>query len=370
MIKAKKLIWVMGCALAVSGCAAFFQSKVVSLKDIDVKPVESIKHAGFTPEIMYLLGRYYQGKIHYKKAIDAYKKALSARPAYVEAHNGLGVIYSTLGQFDLADRHFSTAIELAPMNSYLHNNLGYAYLIQGRENEAAEFFKKALETDPGNEQARLNLATTYKRLGQDDTLALKYLKPEPKALQTAPVVADKVTESKEPSSQLVQIAPNVYEYHEAKQRKAPQSIATATATAGAGAIAADIHPKKNNLNQQNQFPERIEVSNGNGIAGMARQVSRFLNQYGFVGIRLTNHQPFQQTETEIHYRNGRLQHSKQLAQLLPQPVKFIESEDLRHDIQIKILLGRDMSSELTYFAENRGDQHVKLSTHLAVGQTN
>jgi hypothetical protein len=82
---------------------------------------------------------------------------------------------------------------------------------------------------------------------------------------------------------------------------------------------------------------------------MANQVSLFLEKYGASGVRLTNHQSFLQSDTEIHYRAGSLPFANHLNQILPKHAKIVESDKLRADIQVKILLGKDISSQLEYF---------------------
>jgi len=345
MFKVKKLSWIIGCALALNGCAMPFQSRVSSLNDVDVKPVERIRHAGSKPMIMYLLGRYYQGKVQYVKAIDAYKEALVAKPNFVEVHNGLGVIYAIQGKFDLAFQHFSTAIELAPKKSYLHNNLGYAYLVHGLEYEAVESFKMALQIDSNNEQARKNLITAFERLGfYEDILALKHIESESRKRDGSHVISDMSGESFKPEPELVQVSRNIYEYHHVERKYVPQSAIPAKA--------ASSMPGRMNRNDlgDNEFTNtRIEVSNGNGVTGMANQVSQFLEKFGAVGVRLTNHQTFQQLDTEIHYRSGSLSYANQLSTMLPKPAKIVASEELRSDIQVKVLLGKDLSHEFKYF---------------------
>ena len=347
MFKVKKLSWVIGCALALNGCAMPFQSRTSSLNDINVKPVEKIQHAGSKPMIMYLLGRYYQGKVQYEKAVDAYHKALVVKPNFVEVHNGLGIIYAVEGKLDLALQHFSTAIELAPKKSYLHNNLGYAYLIHGLEYEAAESFKVALQIDSRNEQARKNLITAFERLGfYEDILALEHIETEAGKIEAVNGDYEKLEKISKPETELVQVSPNIYEYHPIKREYA--SPKTAMSTKNEFSKPANI-AKSNNLMPKELSNMRIEVSNGNGVTGMANQVSQYLEKFGAAGVRLTNHQTFQQLDTEIHYRSGSLPHANQLKQMLPSPAKVVVSEELRSDIQVKILLGKDISREFEFF---------------------
>ncbi|PXW89758.1 tetratricopeptide repeat protein [Nitrosomonas sp. Nm84] len=348
MFKIKQLSWMVGCTLALNGCA--FIQKDASFADIEIKPVMNIKHANGSPKIMYLLGRYYQGKIDYQRAIAAYARALEEKPDYVEVHNGLGVIYSIQGRYELSLQHFHKAIEISPKETYLYNNLGYAYLTQGNEAEAVKSLEKALLLDPENERARLNLAVAHERIDlTDKTASLQAASVNP----PPPVMHETIQANlKEPhhhesvlndtsDSKLTHTSPHIYEY------KAKKSESLVTVSSEQTSQLKDSSPLDNKA-------IRIEVSNGNGMTGMARQVSVFFQQYGHAGARLTNHQTYNQYQTEIYYQPGNYQQAYQINQMLPKQVKLVESNKLRNDIQVKILLGQDYSREITHFS--RKDQ--------------
>lgn len=351
MFKIKRLSWIVGCALALNGCA--FMQKDTSMADIEIKPVMNIKHANGSPKIMYLLGRYYQGKIDYQRAIAAYERALEEKPDYVEVHNGLGVIYSIQGRHELSLQHFHKAIEISPMETYLYNNLGYAYLTQGNEVEAVRLLEKALLLDPENERARLNLAIAHERIGlTDKTASLQVAPANPPSPEISPITHetahadfkelnnDESTLNDKAESQLIPIPRQA---HEHKTRKSEPLVT----------VFSEQVSQPQDFKSLDNKDIRIEVSNGNGITGMARQVSVFFQQYGLAGARLTNHQTYSQYQTEIYYQSGNYQQAYQINQLLPKQAKLVESKTLRNDIQVKILLGQDYSREIAYF--NRKD---------------
>ncbi|MDH5553539.1 MAG: tetratricopeptide repeat protein [Nitrosomonas sp.] len=336
IFKVKKLTLVLGSALALGGCASYYKGDL--LADINIKPVMQVQHSSSSPKIMYLLGRYHQGKINYKKAIEAYEKALVANPDYVEVHNGLGVIYSIQGRHELAVQHFQKAISLAPEATYLHNNLGYAYLVQGQEIEAAKSLQLALKLDPGNKQARSNLATTFERVGLHDNVAiLRLAAPEavkPSVKLTASsrnTMAANVTDTanNETTAKLKQVSPNVYEYESIKQDPLLALLSEQTPM-----LSKDV---------------RIEVSNGNGVTGMAKKVSNFFQKNGFSKARLTNHQTFTQPQTTIYYQSGNQEQANQINQMLPKQVNVLENNNLHANVQVKVLLGQDISHQVAYF---------------------
>lgn len=359
MFKIKRLTWVIGCALALNGCA--FTQKDQSMAGIEIKPVTHIRHANASPRIMYLLGRYHQGKVDYPRAIAAYEKALAAKPDYVEVLNGLGVIYSILGQHELSLQHLHKAIQISSRDTYLYNNLGYAYLVHGNEAEAAKALEKALLLDPENKRAHHNLLIAHERIalaaktGLPDLARTDPTSPETSsiALEITQASFNKLEDTETPPQVLISqpaITPAQAPAHKMAEKDAPDPVPSKEA------FQSGITGSLGNRDIQ------IEVSNGNGISGMARQVSGFFQQYGFAKARLTNHPSFNQNQTEIYYRPNSYQEAHQINQMLPKQARLIESMELRHDVQVKILLGRDFSHEDNHFTGNN-PVRVGHSTH-------
>lgn len=347
MFKVKQLSWMLGCTLALNGCTSI-QKDTSLADDIEIKPVMRVKHANGSPKIMYLLGRYYQGKIDYPRAITAYEKALAAKPDYVEVHNGLGVIYSIQGKHELALQHFHKAIEFAPNETYLYNNLGYAYLTQGNPAEAIQSLEKAVALDPENKRARLNLAIAQERINSNNKVTLLQANP----VNSPPSITQKTSET------------DLNEAHDnGSKSDSDDKLESEVASTSLHPDAQSSHHEDSKVLGSADI--RLEVSNGNGITGMARQVSVFFKQQGLAAVRLTNHQTYNQYQTEIYYRSGNYQQAYQINQVLPKQVKLIESDRLRNDIQIKILLGRDYSPEAAYF--NKKDPiHISQNAKKSV----
>ena len=353
VFRVKKLILILSSVLILCSCSSFYKRDL--LADTKINPIVQVQHSDSSPKIMYLLGRYHQGKINYKKAIAAYEMALAADPDYVEVHNGLGVIYSVQGKYELAIQHFQTAINLSSEASYLHNNLGYAYLVQGQEIKAAESLQLALNLDPGNKQARSNLARTYERVDlHDKATILRLSAPEAikpstnpdtllhstKAVNVTEKTIDGSLEQVETEAKLVQVTPNVYEYKYESTKK--RDLISALISG----------PDQVLLSDQTSVLSkdvRIEVSNGNGVKGMAKKVLDFLQKNNFSKARLTNHKTFTQPRTTIYYQSGNYEQANQLNRMLPKRVDMLENNKLQRNIQVKVLLGQDISHHIAYF---------------------
>ena len=57
------------------------------------------------------------------EAIRHYEEALLLRPNFVEAHNGLAIVYASLGQLDRAKAHWQMALQLDPNFETARQNL-------------------------------------------------------------------------------------------------------------------------------------------------------------------------------------------------------------------------------------------------------
>ncbi len=99
-------------------------------------------------------------------------------------------------------------------------------------------------------------------------------------------------------------------------------------------------------------PYRIEVSNGNGVTGMARKVAGFLDGEGYSKARLTNQKTFAVSSSRIQYRQGYQEEARLLLKKLPGQPDLVQTEDMRKDISVQIVLGKDMAGSLAYFGSD------------------
>lgn len=87
----------------------------------------------------------------------------------------------------------------------------------------------------------------------------------------------------------------------------------------------------------------IEISNGNGVNGMARMIGNYLNENGIKVVRLTNASNFNHHETKIYYEKGYHKAANYLAGCFPAGNNLKELEKLdRSHVKVKILLGKDL----------------------------
>lgn len=308
MLKLKPIALALSSALLTASCATLNDP---GEKPYRVEPVSRIGGAGSAAN--YQLGRYYQGRVRYDKAIAAYRQALEENPGLSDAHNNLGVVFAEQQLYEKAIEEFKAGIADSPRAAHLHNNLGYAYVFVGRNEEALASLQEAQRLDPGNKRIAANLRLVQERLGIGES---------------ATSVRHEATAFEEDTSKskLVQIHPGVYEL----RPKNPELVSVATAS----------------LRPNVAEPLRgLEVSNGNGVTGLAKKVARFLKRQGVMATRLTNSKPFTQKSTQIEYRHGFMHQANSINSQLPRLVPVVQTKQLREGVNVRLVLGKDVTQE-------------------------
>jgi hypothetical protein len=117
------------------------------------------------------------------------------------------------------------------------------------------------------------------------------------------------------NSELVQLAPSVYELRLAPKFVAAQSF-------------------------------RLELSNGNGVTGMAKRLGEQLIAKGLPKARLTNQKPFRQRVTQIQYRDGYADVAEALRSRMPNQPPMIKTAALRASTDVRVVLGRDLPRDV------------------------
>ena len=381
-LKLKPVVISVACAFSIAGCASLTSSKTG--QPWTVQPAFSVNHAGPKADAMYRLGRFYQGQRRYAEAIAAYRQALAMDAGHADAQNGLGVIYAEQGHHDEAVKALQAAIAASPRAAYLQNNLGYVLLLQGSNEKAVEVLEEARRLEPGNAKVRDNLVIGYERLIEQR----KAQRPVQLDPETA-VAVEAESKSAQPSVEvrtapdsdvkLVTVAPAVYELHASRaeaagaQTKHGADLAAPAATvvhseraSAAPAYASDGHEvrvagsptpiqasdsateaaRSDKARQQELETFKVEVSNGNGVGGMAARVAGYLARFGVSTGRLTNDKTFLQPTTLIQYREGYHTQAARIGSVLPKEVPVVQADTLRSDIHVRVVLGRDVRNDV------------------------
>jgi protein O-mannosyl-transferase len=94
------------------------------------------------------------------------KRALTLRPKYEKALNGLGGTYLRLNQVENAKKQFEQAFSVNPNDPVTLGNLGTVYMRQGSFEKAKDFFTRALTSKPRDFQLLSNLGSVDAELGE------------------------------------------------------------------------------------------------------------------------------------------------------------------------------------------------------------
>lgn len=341
-------------------CGTLNQTDQKEKTALRVEPVFSIRNSGGDVQDYYQLGRYYQGQQRFDLAIEAYRKALALNKDYVEAHNALGTSYAAQGDYDKAIAELLSALGSAPQAAHIYNNLGYTYFLQKNYASAVAAYERALALDPKNARAVNNLAQASAQLNEGEKSRVAATRPpvEPAAsaapaVQPVPAI---VEESPLPSTAAAPAARpasvNAAAIAAPAAAAAPEPAFVQTAAVASSPIetrpAPQAVPAVLDAAQPSRHdpaltrPARLEISNGNGVNGLAKRTSTLLAREGVATARLTNQKPFHQLETVIQYREGYREQAASLSQRFVNPPGLAVSKTLRGNTDVRLVLGWDL----------------------------
>ena len=285
--------------LVASGCAALDSRAPAAWK---VEPVFNVTHSVQSSQAYYSLGQYFDGSMAWDQAIDAYRKAIAADAHNTEAYNALGVALAQAGRYQDAETTLRQAVALAPGRTHVRNNLGYVLLMAGKPLDAVMELKAVVDQDGSNAIARANLRDAMSRSA---------------ATAASTTVAVARPAAVDPGDGHV-------------SADVPMAVAApATPTPATSRI------------EKPARASTLEVSNGNGVPGMAARVGHWLERQGVTTDRLSNRQPFTQRLTVVQYRSGHEQAARHVAESLPANAQAEPrpTPGLRSDV--RVVLGRD-----------------------------
>ncbi|WP_426343466.1 LytR C-terminal domain-containing protein [Pseudoduganella sp. R-32] len=141
--------------------------------------------------------------------------------------------------------------------------------------------------------------------------------------------------------ELIKVVGYVYEL---KARVAAEPAAAPVATAAPTSAAVQAAAQADRVRVA-----RLEVSNGNGVAGMARRFRNLLGQMGIPVNRLSNDKPYRQVATIIQYSPGFEKQAASLQKALQGKVQLTSKQLASCDV--RLLLGRDAQVSMAAVTE-------------------
>ena len=112
---------------------------------------------GTNPADDLATGKAYFRSANYGMAERYFRRAVEQHPTDAEAWLDLAASYDHVKRFDLADRAYAQAIQLAGLKIEILNNQGYSYMLRGDNARAYEKLNEALRRAPGNPYVISNL---------------------------------------------------------------------------------------------------------------------------------------------------------------------------------------------------------------------
>jgi tetratricopeptide (TPR) repeat protein len=136
--------------------------------------LSSIPDAGRSAKLYSALGSTYEQRKEYKKAIDAFKKAIQLDRDNLDAIRGLAENLMNDGQTDAALEQYEVIADANPEDAQTYLRMGEIYRRQGKYDQALESLKKADTMVPDSLEVPYNMAAVYQAQGRYDE-ALKLL---------------------------------------------------------------------------------------------------------------------------------------------------------------------------------------------------
>jgi Flp pilus assembly protein TadD len=335
--------------VAAAGCVTTDSKDAKQAKVLRVEPVFSVTHANQATQssaAYFSLGQYYDGTQSWDKAVDAYRKSVAVDANHIESHNALGVALAQSGRYAEAEAALRLAVSKAPSRTHVRNNLGYVLLLGGKPADAAVELKVAVEQDSNNPIAKANLRDAMARSGQVMELLAEFAGhrtagklPAAVEVVASAAITKPVAEAQLPTMRvgfeptiaaLEQVSPSL-----PVVASAPVAVAPVVTPALPPAVLSGLVPTPK------PSASRLEISNGNGVSGMAARVGKWLATQGLPANRLTNQQKFAQQQTVVQYRSGHEDAALRVARSLPANAKAEASptQGLRSDV--RVVIGRD-----------------------------
>ena len=102
------------------------------------------------------------------QAMKHYQKSVELAPDFYPAHNNLGTIYVTQGNFEAAEGEFAQVIELNHNDAQAYFNLGNVFCLTQRYSDAERTLREGLKREPGSAFGNYLLGSAHARLGKLD----------------------------------------------------------------------------------------------------------------------------------------------------------------------------------------------------------
>ena len=258
------------------------------------------------------MGREHQLARRSVDAVRLYRQALLADSQHVNARNGLATALAEQGDLRGAIALWQAltaqlGTDAGPATAYLFSNLGYAYFLDGQYDAAREAQERACLLDPMHADAWQRLATTLFKAG--DAARAARMARQADTLKRHDVRIDAALAGRSMLAAAPAAMPADDGWARVELVTGADGLLTLQRTA-ARSVAATAS---------------LEISNGNGVPGMARATSRRVRDDGVRLVRLTNEAGFGVRRTRIEYQPAFRAVAQRLAQQVQPDAVLVEA---------------------------------------------
>ena len=352
-------------------------------KEMAMEPLLRVRHSSEqTAATYYQLGKYHQERGNIDLARDSYKHSLSLDKQQLDARNALATIYSQQGKLNEAKALLLELIAEYPLVAHPHNNLGYVYFIEGNYEAAVKTLKHALIFDKKNErtlnnlhaaelaQARVNEAVTSVAKRAADVSVAVVISNEPVLDEPARAIGNTTKTEQIKAISLVSVPVEVKSASQdaalqTSLLEAKKQVELTPLLTSSSAHSLDLEiPAPANSSTSRQA--RVEVSNGNGVSGMAKWMGGFLGRQGIAVSRLTNEYPFTRETTKIQYQAGFKESAQALQKALQGDTLLMPINQATDRFDVRLVLGRDTIAKIAKITQSEQANRATKATLLAL----
>jgi tetratricopeptide (TPR) repeat protein len=278
-------------------------------------------------------GEYERGKqLHrtgqYVEAKQAYISALSLDPTHAEAKNGMAALMGISGDLDNAIVLLEQLSKDHPA-PHVYSNLAYALQLRGRDLEARDALQQALVIDPSHEGNRSRLQALDKKLNapSETELVVK--------TDLLPVIVS-------PDSAIEATGPSTYALRypiSASPSLSSQSAKVSESNSEVSVASSSDAQLNGSAKLINGSALSIELVNGNGVNGLAKQVGASLPVDRWRVVRTANYKHYSVELTRIEYLPHHADDARRFSNLLGIGKRFRSNTEQRGTL--RIILGHD-----------------------------
>lgn len=334
------------------------------------------------------LGRAQYEAQRYADALLSYRRAVELAPHHVGARNGLAVIYAGQGELKKAMALWRAALDDGGAErAFVVANLGYAYLLDGDAAQAASLLEQACVLDPLDALSWEHLGLALEKSGQveraaamlrqaralrlhdarSDYAALAARPPLPSAAvrdaaasqpgmaRTELIQTGAMVEVRRVDGSAARAAASVRPNFGDGKREVGVNLgvnvgayagmdigADIGADSGVSAVARAGADGDANRHAKAPRPTPLEISNGNGVTGMAAALARTIGAREWTVVRLSNLKPYAVPVSRVEYRVAQRDAARALAARLGLQA-LVEHDS---DAGLRVVLGRDQRDPL------------------------